>query len=176
MVANPHQVCENLLLQVKNSKLNFHLSETPFSVTLSSRKRFLKDLSSTSTQEISLSASDRSDNDATISEENKTLRELIETKESEIKALRDTVDILENKVSNAETNLLKHFKETKNIEISYKKEKEESTLLKDVVKNHHGEISKICVENKGLKAQKSKEKEIYNLVNKIDNQQEVIKR
>ena len=137
----------------------------------------MKDLSSTSTQEISLSASDRSDNDATISEENKTLRELIETKESEIKALRATVDILENKVSNAETNLLKHFKETKNIEISYKKEKEESTLLKDVVKNHHGEISKIRAEMKGHnKAQKSSEKEIYNLVNKTDNQQEVIKR
>ena len=37
-------ICENLVTQIKRSNLNFILSETPYSVNISLRKRFLKEI------------------------------------------------------------------------------------------------------------------------------------
>ena len=127
MVANqqitPHQVCDNLLIQVKNSQLNFHLSETPYSINLSIRKRFLKEANSL--LDLVTYAFENSDKDnASSNSENEKLKKVIEEKEVENKAFKETVAILESKVENAEAELVRHFKESKNLRKSYEKEKE----------------------------------------------------
>ena len=100
MVEHPeitaHQVCENLLFQVKNSQLNFHLSETPYSINLSLRKRFLKE--STRSQALNLSLAIP---DAALYKENETLKTLLKEKETEIEAFKGTINIIENKVEHA---------------------------------------------------------------------------
>ena len=176
MVEHPeitaHQVCENLLLQVKNSQLNFHLSETPYSINLSLRKRFLKESTRSKALDLSLAIPD-----AALYKENETLKTLLEEKETEIEAFKGTINIIENKVEHAEAEVLTHFKELQNLKKKFEKEKEENALLKEVIKNHSEEMSKSHIEIKSMtKAQKLKEKEIHNLENKTLNLQEVNKK
>ena len=40
---DPIKTCDRLLNCIKNSNLNFHLIETPFSLSISVRKSFIKD-------------------------------------------------------------------------------------------------------------------------------------
>ena len=61
---------------------------------------------------------------------------------------KETIMILENKVEHAEAELIKHFKETKDLKNIYNREKEESSVLKGVIKNHQGEMFKIGEEIK----------------------------
>ena len=109
-----------------------------------------------------------------LSEVNDLLKNKLERNEVEIKAFKEIIETLENKVEHAEASLIKHFNETKNLAANYEKEKVDSKVLRDVIKNHNGEMLKIRGEIRVMaKAQKAKEKEIYNLESKSFNQQEV---
>ena len=75
---------------------------------------------------------------------------MIQEKEAENKAFKETVAILESKVENAEAELIRHFKESKNLRKSYEKEKDESAVLKDVIRKHNGETARKCSESQWL--------------------------
>ena len=40
---DPNKICDVLLTYIKNSKLNFNLSETPFAVSINLKKSFIRD-------------------------------------------------------------------------------------------------------------------------------------
>ena len=88
---NPDQTCELLLSQIRNSNLNFSLSETPFSASLCIRKTFVKDLNgvvrAANIGASSLHDSRLLDENRMLEDEKKSLKSALAEKEAEIDAL-----------------------------------------------------------------------------------------
>ena len=86
-----HTVCEQLLSILKSSKLNYLVKETPSSVFVTIRKRFLKD---TDISNVTLVSRDDSD-DTNMRRENLILKEKCKSLEVDLEFLRIDKDKLE---------------------------------------------------------------------------------
>ena len=163
MVAS--QAFFSILEQIQNSKLNFQLHLSPFSANISLKKSLITDkngnpimplcsatTSNTSYLDLELQNNLKSDN-VCLQKENKE-------QDSKIKSFKDTIKILEQKLSKAEASVLKVFEE-RNIE--------EATLKKSL-KNVNSELENM---KKDLQSKnrfiKEKEKEVTKLELKCDN-------
>ena len=82
--------------------------------------------------------------------------------------LRETIAILEEKVGKSEAAVYENLKKNKKL---LDDKNEELKVLKSVLNNHNDEIARLKLETKDdKKLFKSKEKEIYNLEKKSENQ------
>ena len=162
MAASANEVCHHLLHQLRLSNLNFVLSETPYSAQIILRKRFLKEFTgpsfqissnSTVTQEIQ----DLIKQNDLLSKENACFLNQLESIRNNS---RETIDILEEKISKAEAAALQ----------SYKEKNTESGIFKKLVKDLNDEIANNKKDlNLKNKAVKEKEKEILKLDQKCTN-------
>ena len=89
---------------------------------------------------------------------------------------RQVIDMLEEKIEKAETEVFTHFKELKNTKESLLKANENISVLKNVISNTNKEVSK----NKDdlaqfAKVMKGKNKDLHNFENKVLNQPDIIK-
>ena len=178
---DPFQTCDLLLSLVKNSNLNFSLSESPFSVSLSIKKSFIRKANGI------LRASNICEfSSQGLKEENKILKD----KNIGLQAVIEQTDALENTVhelssklqkanefaettSKSNNNMLEKFKRnTKQLD----EKTEEIKLLKGVIAKHTEEVAKYKSEIKETtKLIKSNQKETHNLEKKVENQQNTIK-
>ena len=78
-----------------------------------------------------------------ISKENKKLKHSLDEKEAEMSEFKETIMILENKVEHAEAELIKHFKKTKDLKNIYNREKEESSVRRELLKTIRGKCLKL---------------------------------
>ena len=177
MVATPHESCEILVQQVRASNLNFSLIETPFSVNISLRKRFVRDFSTGSQNSaVNMSTKLSSNFGQELVEENDKVKLKLSQTVLEKEALEKVVKELESKFESAESEVLSYCKELKKIRKDFERETEGAKVLKTVINNLNKEISKNKVESNAFaKELKTKIKEISKLDNKIDNQQDTIK-
>ena len=84
-LASAQKICENLVNQVKNSKLNFILNETPYCVNISIKKRFLKEFPMFSAADLQSSHRASTDNSILV-RENENLKAQIDKLEAENEA------------------------------------------------------------------------------------------
>ena len=143
-------VCSDILTKIRDSKLNFILSETPFSVHLTIRKSFVKKNQMKSFQDSQLSPSvtkNIGDLNGQIDLLNRQLGEKCDQYEEVTKELHATkanlliskanTNILESKIEKVEADALDLMSKNKII-VMEKVEKIEA--LEDVVKNFHIEL------------------------------------
>ena len=177
ILARAQNTCENLVNQIKNSKLNFFISETPYSVNICMKKRFIKEFSSNNSfllQEIDVLSSDSEKSN--LIEENKVLKLQLEKSQAENVADKKVIEMLEEKMEKAESEVYSHFKETKKVREALEKVTGDETVLKNVINDLNKEATKNKTEiNQFSKVIKAKDKEIHNLENKALNLQDTIK-
>ena len=102
----PQEICENVIHHVKISKLNFILSETPYSVNISLRKRFLKEVSPQTYFPKPENTSPKTktiDREIELTEENGRLKMTVEKLVAEKASDREVIDMLEEKIEKAES-------------------------------------------------------------------------
>ena len=175
--AGTQNTCENLVNQVKNSNLNFLIfSETPYSVNICIKKRFIKEFSSSNFpahQEIN--ALSNNSVKSNLIDENKMLKLQIERLKAEKESNKEVIEMLEGKMEKAESEVYTHFTETKKAKEALEKVTEDASVLKNVINNLNKEASKNKNEiTQFSKVIKAKNKEIYNLECKALNQQDTI--
>ena len=96
------QTCEILMNHVKRSNLNFSLNESPFSVSLSIRKTFVKDRNGVERNSgVSLQDNYIVDEKQTLENEKKSLKLLLIQHEHEKEALKDTINDFGQKLEKA---------------------------------------------------------------------------
>ena len=163
MAVSPRDVCQELLNQLRLSNLNFLISETPYSVQICLRKRFLKEAGGPDPN-LSIRAKTHDQNlekqTQLLESENSILKTQIIACEHDKESLSDTVNVLERKLSKAEASALKSFT-SKNEEILTLK----ASLKKQ---NQEGENNQKDLKSKG-KIVKEKDREIYRLQQKNEN-------
>ena len=159
--------CENVLLALKSSNLNFLIQESPYSVHITVRKSFLRN--SPQHQRTPSSASYEATKYA-LEVESSELKKEIEAKNTRCKELE-----LENELLNAE---VKRLNKTVTNVTQVKNEKENQLkVINNLHKNVSSDLQKAKNELKDLsKNMKSKEKKIYSLNNKNENLEETIGR
>ena len=162
-------VCHQLLYQVRLSNLHFALSETPYSVQIVIRKRFLKDSNGPS-KVLSSNLKDferLKEEKNLVSEENDVLKDEIEALNKASCDMKETIQILEQKITKIEAAALKSF-EDRSLEM---------LNLKNALKNLKTEleISKKEITSKS-KIIKEKEKENYKLDQKTENLEENVRK
>ena len=182
------QTCDLLLNLVKNSNLNFSLTESPFSVTINIKKSFIKDKNGIvrvsniggffryNCQSI--------DENQILQEENKSLKTVLAQHKDENEALSDTTHVLGIKLEKAkkeltetifEKNQLVKAKEAtlndldmKNHEIESltdvlkklrtEKENQKQEIKSKILKNKEKEFSNVMLKNEGLEDSLNKAK------------------
>ena len=164
-------VCHQLLYQLRLSNLHFALSETPHSVKIMMRKRFLKDFSGPASIFGLNSSSQEFDNlkheNNHLVTENYRLNEQIEELKVQLNSSNNTLDILETKIEKVEAAALK----------SYEERKLEINTLKDALKNRNIEIETCKRDlNARNKTLREKEKETTKLDKKAENLGETVKK
>ena len=88
---NANQTCDHVLNFVKNSNLNYSINESPFSVTISIKKSFIKDKSGCVRGPKIDNICKLLDENKTLTDENQSLQADIGLHKSETKALKTTV-------------------------------------------------------------------------------------
>ena len=161
------QSCELLLKYVKNSNLNFSLNESPFSVSLSIRKSFVKDKfgaeRSSAFTGISHQDGRLVNENQNLQNEKKSLSALVIHHEREKEVFEQTIGDLSEKLEKARAELMEIMSE-------------KNTLVK-AKKNTEKELDEKTNENENLKMEiktfsktvKSKENELKNLNLKHEN-------
>ena len=103
------QTCEILMNHVKRSNLNFSLNESPFSVSLSIRKTFVRDRNGVERNStfsgVSLQDNYIVDEKQTLENEKKSLKLLLIQHEHEKEALKDTINDFGQKLEKARSEL-----------------------------------------------------------------------
>ena len=132
---SPRDRCEQIFFLVKNSNLNFNAQETPFSLNIQIKKKFVNrwetghpsaNFASFYSQDLFSNASNRSTNiqentvEGTTKEENKQLKEEISKLRAEKETQKNVINILEDKLAKAEAEL---FKECENMKKSLEEKK-----------------------------------------------------
>ena len=155
--ASAQDVCHQLLYELRMSNLHFALSETPHSVQILIRKRFLNDKQGPAKPTPQPSFHEQVN---LLETENSDLKVRIEELEVVNKSSKDTANILEQKITKIEAAALKSFEERKL----------ESATMKNALKNAKSELECASkdVKNKS-KALKEIEKEHYKLEQKNEN-------
>ena len=159
-----HDVCQQLLYQLRMSNLHFDVSETPHSVQIMLRKRFLKDSKGPATFFLSISALQDYENlehqTHLLNSEVSKLKEENEKLQSQNKSSSEIVKILEEKLAKVEAAAFKSY-EDKNLE---------TNTLKDSLRNFKTELQNTKKDmNTRNKLVKEKEKENYKLDQKNEN-------
>ena len=113
---DPFQTCERLLSHVKCSNLNFSLSESPFSVSLSIRKSFVKDKHGFDRRSQSFSGIHQVDEKPILEKENKHLKSLVTQQEHEKEAFEHTIHELGQKLEKAKAELIEIMSEKDTLE------------------------------------------------------------
>ena len=117
-----HDVCHALLYQLRLSNLHFGISETPYSVQILLRKRFLREATGPATsfsrnftyhQEVENFEHQKN----LASTENDSLRKQIEELESIVKSSKQTTELLEDKIAKVEASAFKSYSEN-NIKVT----------------------------------------------------------
>ena len=129
-----NEACDKIIQEIRSSKLNFVISESPYSAQISLRKRFLKEYKS---QQSFSKLSVSQDELAGLKLENQNLnRSLVET---EAKALefQTTIKILEKKLDKCENEAMRGFENSK---IALDKATEDNKVLKVALKNANIQI------------------------------------
>ena len=181
---NPNQTCEVLLSQIKNSNLNFNLSETPFSASVCIRKSFIRDLNGTiRAANIGVSTLHDSrllDENRILENENKRLKEVLAKKEAEFETLSGReclIQELDFKLQKCQGELEINLRET--MEVVKKKEHVEKTLddkrenikvIENVIKTQNSKIQKLKDNESGLEKElKITEKQLNKINVKCEN-------
>ena len=150
-------VMEEIILNVKKSNLNFNINLTPFSAYITIRNSFTKSFSppaSTLPQPVK-NASD----DLLNQQKDQHVKEIDELNAAN-KASRDTIKILEDKISKIEASALRAFEERR----------QETATLKTTLKNQANENANLKKDlTLANKAAKEKDKEIYRVEQKNEN-------
>ena len=155
----PSDSCDKILNEVRASNLHFLVQESPFSIYLTIRKKFTKNITQSS---------------RTTEPTDLNIYSELENKKVELDEARDIIKILEDKVQHAEEECIKEANKFKG-----KREEmaDEIKILKNNIKNSHAEESLHQNSLKEVrKTLKTKEKEIYNLEGRLDNSLETIKK
>ena len=157
------EVMDEIILNVKKSNLNFNINLTPFSAYITIRNSFTKSFSpsaSTLPQPVK-NASD----DLLNQQKDQHVKEIDELNAAN-KASRDTIKILEDKISKIEASALRAFDERR----------QETATLKTTLKNQANENTNlkkdVTLANKNAK---EKDKEIYRVEQKNENLSDNIK-
>jgi myosin heavy subunit len=150
----PQDCCDKILTEIRTSNLHFMVQESPYSVYLTLRKKFTQ-----SVPQVLKSMITSDENNSLKTKLTEALRELAEAK--------DNIEVLESKLVSSETEL---FRESNSFEMQREKLRDENKLLKESISKSHSEESK---QNRAFndvsKTIKVKEKEIYNLQNRLEN-------
>ena len=162
------QALSEIIQSVSSSNLNFNVSLTPYSAYITVRKSFIKNFAPPgNSQEVSTTTDDVKQEHSELKNEIEHLLLQLNNTKVEAKTSKDTINILEEKVSKSEAAALKIFEE-RSLEI---------VTLKNVLKKKDSEISDYKKELlEANKALKGKEKEAYKLQQKNDNQSDSITR
>ena len=105
MAASAHNVCQQILNNLRLSNLNFMISETPYSAQILLKKRFLKEVSG---PEASFDIAGV-ESEKVLANENAMLRKELEDLGQIRESNKEIVKILEEKVSKAEAAALNAF-------------------------------------------------------------------
>ena len=126
------QALNEILQSVSSSNLNFNVSLTPYSAYITVRKSFIKNFAPPgNSQEVSTTTDDVKQEHSELKNEIEHLLLQLNNTKVEAKTSKDTINILEEKVSKSEAAALKIFEE-RSLEI---------VTLKNVLKKKDSEIS-----------------------------------
>ena len=100
---DPTKICDNLLSYIKQSNLNFSLSETPFSVSICLRKTFIKDRNGVTLSPIA--GMPFSGHFGEVIDENQALKAAITHHEKEQDSLKDAMHELDIKLQKAKVEI-----------------------------------------------------------------------
>ena len=151
MAVTAHEVCHQLLYQLRLSNLNFMISETPYSAQILLRKRFLKDVQGPAPSNLNNQVSKDLENETKIIKEEKDdLENKVHEFESSLRTATETLHLFEEKVSKAEAAALK----------TYQEKKHEVATFKTTVKNLNDELARVKADlSQSNKYLKEKDKE-----------------
>ena len=138
-------ICENILSLLKKSGLNFVIQETPFSAYVTIRKTFCKDFENSEvTKDI-----DNEENKVQLVKletENNDLRNELEEGVTKYENLKNENQVLQERLENAEKEILKHFTESKLTEARLAQEasnlKQTNNICNDKISGFTSDISK----------------------------------
>ena len=111
---SPSEICDEILKKVTTSNLNYILKETPYSVNISLRKWLKKTIRTENcrSQAAAKPASQNIENQLN-KEENASIRRTLKDSEKENMMLRNTIEILEEKVGKSEAAFYENMKKTR---------------------------------------------------------------
>ena len=166
-----HDVCHQLLYQLRMFNLHFAISETPHSVQIMMRKRFLRDSKGPATFFLKISALQDYEilehQNHLLNTEISKLKEENEMLQSQNKSSSETVEILEEKLAKVEAAAFK----------TYEDKNRETHTLKYSLRNLKNELENTKKDmNTRNKLVKEKEKENYKLGQKNENLVENIRK
>ena len=148
--------------------MDFYLQETPYSVYITIRKKFIK----TFQHSKYLDVVDDSSEIENLKVENEKLRNEIIERKGETESSKDKALILQNRLEKAEKDLLKYSEEEKNKRL---KLSEEIKVMNSIKKKYNESISVLTNNLSKAKAEiKSLQKTIHNLEKKNDNMKDKI--
>ena len=182
---SPSDRCDQIFWLIKNSDLNYWSQETPFGLNIQLKKKFVKRWGtayaspnySQSNLEENISNIYQNDNKSALEDKNKQLKQDLRMLQADKEKSQDIIILLETKLANAESEVMNVYKEPDTTKKALETEVENFQVLKSVIKNSNSDIVKKSNEiNCATKTIKSKEKEIYNLEKKSNNQQDTIQR
>ena len=148
----PSDYCDNILGEIRASNLDFLIQESPYSIYITIRKKFIKDA-----PQISNIFEPQVSSDFLLLQNN------LQKKTGELNEARDNIKILEDKVQNCEA---EPMKESNKFNEKREEMADEIKLLKNAIKTCNTNTEEAGQKDSlnGLrKSLKSKEKEIYNL-------------
>ena len=163
MASSAHYTCSKVLNALKGSQLDFFLQETPYSVYLTIRKKYVKNFKPASDN--NHDANDKMIEDLT--QENEKLRNVVSEMSLACEKNKKEVLILEKRLEKAEEDMFKQFEEEKK---QKSKLTDEINLLKSIKKKDNDSISCLTKDLKSIqKTLTNTEKKNENLRDKADN-------
>ena len=165
---SPQDSCNEVLDALRNSSLNYLVSESPYSIQICVRKRFLKDAprQKPSNDPLSSTIESLKNKCETLANENATLVEALEEADNALQSSKSTNNILHNKMDRAENELFENLTEKKDIEI---KAKETRKKLNDEISELQSKVQAVA------KGNKSKDKDIHDLSKNLNAARDTIK-
>jgi chromosome segregation ATPase len=171
MTTTPQKSSDIILNQIKTSNLHFNVNETPFSLYITIRKKFLRaPLSSTPAnhqQQIQI--------DRNLIEENASLRESVHRLENELLEAREILDTTGEKLQKANHQISELLSRNTSLEKDSRTKTEKIWTLTADTKRLDDELSRCNIEVlKVKKVLKVKEKESHKSQTKVDNLEETL--
>ena len=103
---DPNKICDVLLTYIKNSKLNFNLSETPFAVSINLKKSFIRDRNGAPKYPTSVFSDTSIQN---VLDENKSLKSSIDQYEIDQDSFKTAIHDLDMKLQKAKVEIEDNF-------------------------------------------------------------------